>query len=367
MNKKVPYRVPTMASIEELKWNGRNVVSTFSGCGGSCLGLRMAGYRTLFASEFIPAAIETYKANHPHVHLDTRDIRLITPQDILSQIPKGEDVHLMEGSPPCAAFSIAGKRSKGWGQVKPYSDTKQRVDDLFDEFIRLVEGVQPLVFVMENVAGLTQGVARGVLKDCLQSMRALGYQVEARLLDAQFLGVPQARKRVIFQGVRNDLKKKPVWPKPYPYTYSIRDAIPEHVRLHEFGPDVVGKIKQETYKGTIIISASDAPTWKTSIKRIEYVKGMTYASFKDKGGSYSLDKPAPTILANCDSMEKHIKTNWTTVRKRLSIRELKLLCSFPDDFITTGHSYRKQWERFGRSVPPLMMKAIGETIRDNLL
>ena len=363
---KPPYRVPTMKEVESLKWNGFNAVSTFSGCGGSCLGLRMAGFRTLYAREFIPAAIETYKANHPKVHLDTRDIRQILPSDILKHVPKGQEVDLMEGSPPCAAFSIAGGRSKQWGEIKQYSDTKQRVDDLFDEFIRLVKGVKPRVFVMENVAGLTQGVARGFLNECLESMRSLGYQVEVRLLDAQFLGVPQTRQRVIFQGVRNDLKKKPVWPKPFSYTYSLREAIPESVRLNEFGPDIQGEIKQTTYKGALIIPHTKIQK-TNSVKRIEYVKGMTYASFKDKGGSHSLDKPSPTILANCDCMEKHVKSGWTTMRKRLSLRELKLLCSFPDDFISTGDSYRKQWERFGRSVPPLMMRAIGATIRDELL
>ena len=354
-----------MKEVEALEWNGFNVVSTFSGCGGSCLGLRMAGYRTLFASEFIPAAIKTYQANHPNVHLDTRDIREISPDDILSVVPKGEQVHIMEGSPPCAAFSIAGHRSKAWGHVKKYSDTSQRVDDLFDEFIRLVKGVQPLVFLMENVAGLTQGTARGFLNAALRSMRAIGYNVEVCLLDSQWLGVPQARQRVIFQGVRNDLGKSPVWPKPFPYNYSLREAIPKHVMENEFGPDISGEIKPQTYPGTLIIPESVSKAG--DVERIEYVKGMSFASFKDKGATHSLDHPAPTILANCDSMEKHIKTNWSTIRKRLSLRELKLICSFPDDFITTGPSYRKKWERFGRSVPPLMMKAIGATIRDELL
>jgi DNA (cytosine-5)-methyltransferase 1 len=363
---KPPYVVPTMKDIEAIKWNGFNVVSTFSGCGGSCLGLRMAGYRTLYASEFIPAAIETYKANHPNTYLDTRDIRLVTPEDILSHIPKGQDVHLMEGSPPCAAFSIAGKRSKSWGKVKKYSDTEQRVDDLFDEFIRLMEGVQPLVFLMENVPGLRSGVAKGVMSETLQKMRDAGYQVEVRLLDSQWMGVPQCRKRLIFQGIRNDINKQCVWPKPKPYRYSFSDAIPKHVMLNEFGPDIIGTIKQTTYPGALIIPASTFPT-SVSTKRIEYVKGMTYASFKEKGGPYSLDDTPPTILANCDYIEKHIKTNWSTIRKRLSLRELKLICSFPDDFISTGVSYRKKWERFGRSVPPLMMKAIGETVRDRIL
>ena len=136
---KPPYRVPTMTEIAAVPWNGLNVVSTFSGCGGSCLGYRMAGYRVLWANEFIPAAAETYRANHPTTILDTRDIRKVQPEDILKAIGlKAGELDAMEGSPPCASFTTAGKREKHWGKAKKYSDTVQRVDDLFFEYVRLV-------------------------------------------------------------------------------------------------------------------------------------------------------------------------------------------------------------------------------------
>ena len=69
------YRVPTMREIEAVEACGFDVVSTFAGCGGSCLGFRMAGFRTRWANEFVPAARETYALNHPGVVLDGRDIR----------------------------------------------------------------------------------------------------------------------------------------------------------------------------------------------------------------------------------------------------------------------------------------------------
>lgn len=123
---KPPYRVPSMQEISALPWNGFNVISTFSGTGGSCLGYRMAGFRVLWANEFIPAAQESYKANHPNSILDTRDIRLIQPGEILKTTGlKVGELDLFDGSPPCAAFSKAGKRDKGWGVVKKYSDTSK--------------------------------------------------------------------------------------------------------------------------------------------------------------------------------------------------------------------------------------------------
>ncbi|MDO8605087.1 MAG: DNA (cytosine-5-)-methyltransferase, partial [Phaeospirillum sp.] len=156
----------------------------------------MAGYRVLWASEFIPAAQETYRANHPGSILDTRDIRKVRPQEILAAIGmKAGEVDLLDGSPPCASFSTAGKREAGWGEVKSYSDVEQRTDDLFFEYARILKGIQPRVFVAENVSGLVKGTAKGYFLQILAALKGCGYRVEARLLDAQWLGVPQMRQR----------------------------------------------------------------------------------------------------------------------------------------------------------------------------
>jgi DNA (cytosine-5)-methyltransferase 1 len=112
---KPPYRVPSMAEIAAVPWNGFTAISTFSGCGGSCLGYRMAGFRVAWASEFIPAAAEVYRANHHETILDTRDIRKVKPSEVLAAAGlKPGELDLMDGSPPCASFSTAGKREKHW-------------------------------------------------------------------------------------------------------------------------------------------------------------------------------------------------------------------------------------------------------------
>jgi hypothetical protein len=117
LTRKPPYRVPLMAEIAALPWNGFTAVSTFSGCGGSSLGYKLAGFRVAWASEFIPAAQETYRANHPATILDCRDIREVKAEDILAAtgLAVGE-IDLFDGSPPCASFSTAGIREDGWGQ-----------------------------------------------------------------------------------------------------------------------------------------------------------------------------------------------------------------------------------------------------------
>lgn len=231
MTNKPPYRVLSMTEIAALPWNGFTAVSTFSGCGGSSLGYKMAGFKVLWANEFIPAAQEVYRLNHPQTILDTRDIRQVQPSDILDAIGmKPGELDLFDGSPPCASFSTAGKREAGWGKVKKYSDTQQRTDDLFYEYARLVKGVQPKVFIAENVSGLVKGTAKGYFKLILKELEECGYNVRAKVLDAQWLGVPQMRQRLIFVGVRRDLGLEPAFPKPLPYRYTVRDALPWIVR-----------------------------------------------------------------------------------------------------------------------------------------
>jgi DNA-cytosine methyltransferase len=233
---KPPYRVPPMAEIATLPQSGLRIVSTFSGCGGSCLGYRMAGYRVLWANEFLPAAQECYRLNHPDSILDCRDIRIVQAKDILAAIGLCEgELDLLDGSPPCQAFSTAGKRQKGWGKAKRYDNgIAQCNESLFAEYARLLRGLRPKVFLAENVSGLVKGVAKGYFLEILKELKECGYCVEARVLDAQWLGVPQMRQRLIFQGVREDVGRAPAWPRPLPYRYSVREAIGVGLRTKSY-------------------------------------------------------------------------------------------------------------------------------------
>lgn len=378
MTDKPIYRVASMEEINAVAWNGFNAISTFSGCGGSSLGYKMAGFKVLWASEFVPAAQETYRANHPGTILDTRDIRQVQPEEILGAIGmKVGELDLFDGSPPCASFSTAGKREAGWGKVKAYSDTKQRTDDLFFEYARLVKGIQPKVFVAENVSGLIKGTAKGYFLEILKELKACGYQVSAKVLDAQWLGVPQARQRIIFVGVRNDLGLSPVFPKPLPYRYSVRDALP-HIEFIDLGGGF-GQVKkvpseQEPYQ-TVGTNASSGNGLATKV----------YAQvIHDTGGFVSrvpiTDKPCPSITIGVDGSNSchylisgqgdgDTKTGRQPdgiERRKFTIDELKRICGFPDDFILTG-TYAQQWERLGRAVPPVMMEKIAIAVRDGVL
>lgn len=348
---KPAYRVPLMAEIADLDWNGYNVVSTFSGAGGSCLGYRMAGYRVLWANEFIPAAQETYKLNHPNSILDTRDIRTIQPEEILAAIGlKQGDIDILDGSPPCASFSTAGKREQGWGKVKDYSDTKQRTDDLFFEYARLLKGLQPKVFVAENVSGLVKGTAKGYFKLVLEALKDCGYNVKAKVLDAQWLGVPQMRQRLIFIGVRNDLGIEPTHPKPFDYRYSVREA---------FNGETVAPVEPETWYKHYAIGRS----WDQCGYGKDHPK---YINMKRPAFERPCNTITQTTGARIDGgISAHVVSH-PTERRAFSTAELKRICAFPDDYQLTG-TYAQQWERLGRAVPPVMMMHIAKTIEQEIL
>lgn len=382
---KPPYRVPSMAEIAALPWNGYSVVSTFSGCGGSCLGFEMAGYRVLWANEFIPAAQEVYRLNHPNVILSTADIRQVQPEEILAAIGKARgEVDVLEGSPPCASFSTAGKREAGWGKVRKYSDTTQRVDDLFFEYARILDGLQPKVFVAENVSGLVKGTAKGYFLEILRALKACGYNVKAQLLDAQWLGVPQTRQRIIFIGVRNDLALEPRFPKPLPYQYTLADAIPwiTRARPGAHGWDDGREVDAEKSPSTTICAsgmgsynyhveaATDISRFAIGREALRIAEGGQSSKYFSLRRAHRW-KPCPTITqalgpgAGPNGEASLATVIHPTELRRFSIAEVKRICAFPDDFQFTG-TYAQQWERLGRAVPPVMMAAVARSVQEVL-
>lgn len=384
MTDRPPYRVPSMAEIAALPWNGLTVATTFAGAGGSSLGYRLAGFKVVWASEFVEAARAVYEANKASgTIVDGRDVREVDPAALLKTLGlRAGELDVLDGSPPCSDFSTAGKRSKGWGKVKKYSETEQRVDDLFFEFVRVLRGLRPKTFVAENVSGLVKGVAKGYFVEILQAMKASGYRVEARLLDAQWLGVPQQRQRIIFVGVREDLKLDPVHPTPLPYRHSVRDAIGAVGRI------VGGNYANFSQRGAVISKDAPAPAITAGVHgggpHQFYVEPEADISEQAIGREYDRlnpgeasdryfnlvrsdqSRPAPTITASGGMNSGIACAVHPSEKRKFSIAELKRLCSFPDDFALSG-TYAQQWERLGRAVPPMMMKAIAEAIRDRVL
>jgi len=333
-----PYRIPSLSEILLTPSNGLTAASTFSGCGGASLGLRWAGFSVPYASEFIDAAADTYEANFPETFVDRRDIREVSGAEIVARTGP---VDLLEGSPPCSAFSVAGIRDKGWGEERSYSSTTQRVDDLFGEFLRLASEIEPRAFIAENVAGLARGKARGFLREIVVEGERLGYTMQVWSLDAAFLGVPQRRARLVIVGTRGD-KEPPLPPDPKPVV-TIREAFAEPSRTD----DPTTSYQEESF-------------FFKSMLRVPPGKSLADVTFDKSGHAHhrlSWGEPSPCILQATNSY-------WPPDEDRsITLGELRRICGFPDDFTLTG-TFAQRWERLGRAVAPPMYRAVGERLAE---
>lgn len=352
--KRPAYRIPKLKTmLRKEGTNGRKMISTFSGCGGSCLGFAWSGWDVRYASEFIDIAADTYELNHPGVPVDRRDVRTVKANEILKMagVKKGA-VDLLEGSPPCASFSTSGIRHKGWGHVKGYSETEQRTDDLFFEFARLVRGIEPKVFVAENVPAIAQGSAIGYFEEIHDELTNCGYRVEASVLNAMWLGVPQKRRRLFFIGIREDLDVDPVFPKPLRYWYSMADVL-ESCRRPKLGEPPRVRTPDEDDPEIQLANSAIGREWdklRVGTKSKKYLNLVRPDPLK----------PCVTILALGGNYGTAAVTH-PFDRRKFTIKELLILSGFPPDFQLIGN-HNKKWERIGRAVPPPVTKAIGETL-----
>ncbi|HEY5587720.1 MAG TPA: DNA cytosine methyltransferase [Candidatus Paceibacterota bacterium] len=341
-----------MSEINKIEKNGYNVVSLFSGCGGSSLGYKLAGFDVKLAVEFIPNAIEVYKLNHPKTIMLDKDVRDINGDEILNLIGiKKYELDILDGSPPCSGFSINGLKEKGWGKVRHYSSTTQRVDDLFFEYARIVKDIMPKVFIAENVKGLTMGKSKEVLQEILETLRNIGYKVEFKVLDASDYNVPQKRERTILIGVRNDLNIEPVFPKSTGTKMSCKEAIGD---LINNGTDQENHSKREDQIKKYFHAGCTSEDIKYICKK-NNIKVYEQSFRRDKW-----EEPYYTIK------QHHTRPYHPQVDRLMSIDEAKRIQTFPDDLILP-HSPTQNWERIGRAVPPNLMKAIAECVRDNIL
>lgn len=317
------------------------VISTFAGCGGSSLGYQMAGFRELLAVEWDDNAVATFRLNFPDVPVYHGDIAKLSVEECLrlTGIEPGQ-LDVLDGSPPCQGFSTAGRRKMG-------DDRNQ----LFREYCRLLRGLQPRVFVMENVSGMIKGKMKLLTAEVFRELEGCGYRVKAQLMNAMYFGVPQSRERMIFVGVRKDLTVRPSHPKPQTRLVAVKEAL-RNLKI---------PVEELDYARKAIENR------KNSIGRVLLATGpgMQLSDIEPRGFFWNWvrlhpDRPSPTITKDdaniCHSTEHRIITPV----------ECRRLASFPDDFVFLGDCSERR-ARIGNSVPPLFMKAIACHIRSAIL
>ena len=215
-------------------------------------------------------------------------------------------------------------------------------NQLFREYVRLLRGLQPKVFVMENVSGMVKGKMKLIFADILRELKASGYLVSARLMNAMYFNVPQSRQRMIFVWVREDLGIAPTHPRAENRTIAADQAI------RNADTSTCGQPK-----GLLV-------------DRMKHVRPGSNLGRTERSGKHfsyircPIGRPAMTI-------QKTVTyggiSMWHPIEQRnCSIGELKRIASFPDAMRFDGN-YADAVNRIGNSVPPLFMRAIALHLR----
>lgn len=202
-NHKFPYRW-NLKDTKFTKDKGK-VFSCFACGGGSTMGYKLAGFDVLGCNEIDPKMAEAYKTNHNPKYCFVEPIQTFKLRDDLPEELYNLDI--LDGSPPCSSFSMAGNRGDDWGKDKKFREgqVEQVLDTLFFDFIDLAKKLQPKIVVAENVKGLLLGEAKPYVLRIYQEFDVAGYYVRHWLLDASKMGIPQKRERVFFLAIRKDI------------------------------------------------------------------------------------------------------------------------------------------------------------------
>jgi DNA (cytosine-5)-methyltransferase 1 len=243
--------------------NNLNVFGTFICGGGSAMGYKLAGFNHLGGVEIDKKVADVYQLNHKPKYLFVEDIREFNKR---TDLPKElYSLDILDGSPPCSTFSMAGSREKGWGKEKKFREGQslQTLDDLVFVYIDTILKLRPKVAILENVKGIIQGNAKLYSKNILKKLTDNGYNVQVFMLNAASMGVPQKRERVFFIGH----KKEFTFPKlkmefnemAIPFKFvdegnvkrkEIRDGIKEYYKITPMGKCVSTVHPKGMYFGT---------------------------------------------------------------------------------------------------------------------
>jgi DNA (cytosine-5)-methyltransferase 1 len=339
----------SLADLQAVPQNGVKVMSTFACGGGSSMGYKLAGCDVIAANDIDPEMAWHYKRNlNPPLYF------LCPIGDLLTKDlpPELYDLDILDGSPPCSTFSMAGSREKAWGKEKHFREgqAKQVLSDLFFDYLDLVDRLRPKVAIAENVKGMLIGNAKGYTKMVMARFKEIGYRPQLFLLNGADCGVPQRRERVFFVAVRDDIDAPPLKLAPTHRWISAGEA---------------------TADLQVLTDVEVADTKPTGTDKRFYHKtkpGENYsaACFRENGKKSFFnhtrlhkDRPSPTFTAQADKYN-----HWSEMRS-LTYREAKRLGSFPDDYQAKTDKIGKYM--IGMSVPPKMTEQVARAVCEQWL
>ena len=330
-----------LKDLPKKKKNGVKVFSTFSCGGGSTMGYKLAGCEVLGCLEIDEKMMEIYKQNHKPKYsfkMAIQDFNKLSTKELPDEL---FDLDILDGSPPCSTFSMAGKREENWGEENFFREGQevQVLDDLFFHFIDTVDKLRPKVVIAENVKGLILGNAKGYVKEIFKGLQDIGYEVQLYLLNAAKMEVPQKRERTFFIARRKDLDLPRVDLYFNKKSVSFLDATRD-LNIEERKPI------RDNLKGY----------WR------QIPPGGSIDKVHPKGHFFSHHKVNPmvptfTVIANGPS---HMHWDYPHY---ISDKELIRVQTFPEDFDFLGNNVQYV---LGMSVPPYMIKNLVTTITKQL-
>ena len=337
-----------------------NVIDLFCGCGGLSYGFQNAGFDILLGIDNSPVALETFKLNHNGSKTICGDITQINYSDI-KHIIGDKSIDLIIGGPPCQGMSLSGPRK--------FDDPRNK---LYLSYIRLVDQIRPEAFVIENVPGLVSLFDGQIKNNIISRFTEMGYKVTYQIVVASDYGVPQNRRRVIFVGMKN---REYVFPKPYDYKVTCGMAISDLPTLeNELGSESVPYTSEPTNPYQILMR-NGSDSIHNHVAAAHTAKTKKIIAMVPNGGNYkdlpqeyrntrnfhvawtrfNEFEPAPTIDTG---HRHHFHYKYNRVP---TVRECARIQSFPDSFVFMGNK-TDQFRQVGNAVPPLLAKAIAESL-----
>lgn len=325
------------------------VLSLFSGCGGSDLGL-LGGFVYLGKSysalpfDIVTAidcdakAIATYNANFPLANGVVCRVEDVKASEI------EDPIDLIIGGFPCQSFST----------VNPTKDPLDERGQLYKEMARLLREKKPKAFIAENVKGMLVLKKGAIFKSIQKEFEQVGYRITYKLVNAADFGIPQKRERVFIVGIRRDLDQKFEFPAP------THAEIPQQ--------------NQNEWVGLKTVIDSLIPQDSKYYFSKRAVEGMKKAKNNMKRGLWQdISKPSLTITSHLAKVSMNSRDPILLVDsekdlyRRFTPREAARIQSFPDTFSFIG-SEGDTYRQVGQAIAPVVMwhiaKKIAETLKD---
>mgnify|MGYP003670606385 CR=1 FL=1 len=205
MNNLFPYKWKLSEGFpnKKIKKHGKKVFGTFVCGGGSTMGYKLSGFNHLGGVELDEKIANIYKANHNPSYFYNIDLRNFNNLSSLNE--ELFNLDLLDGSPPCSSFSMAGNREKDWQKNKRFMEgqKKQRLDDLVFVYCDTIKKLRPKVFLLENVKGMIQGNAKAYVRKLVSELESVDYK--SFLLIRQALEFHREEKGFLLLDIRKIL------------------------------------------------------------------------------------------------------------------------------------------------------------------